>query len=136
MHMRQIVVGIALRILTPLLACLLGACATPGSDTFREGMKNMSQGLFEQGLEQLERASKDAPGNVEYRATFARQREIAVNQLLTQAEAMRVNNNSEQAASIYERVLRIDPGNARARQGLNEIVAEKRHRVLVGEAEA
>src|SRR5205085_12024593 len=103
MHMRQIALGSALRILTLLLACLLGACATPGSDTFREGMKNISQGRFEEGLEQLERASKDQPANVEYRATFARQREIAVNQLLAQAEATRVNNNPEQAASIYER---------------------------------
>ncbi|MDB5928107.1 MAG: type and secretion system protein, partial [Betaproteobacteria bacterium] len=104
----------AARIGTLTLAFLLSACATTGNEAFREGMQNMSQGRFEEGLARLEQARKQEPGNLEYRATLARQRDIAVSQLLSQAEAARVNNDLTQAQAIYQRVLGIEAGNGRA----------------------
>ncbi|MEA3155832.1 MAG: ral secretion pathway protein [Betaproteobacteria bacterium] len=126
----------AARIGTLTLAFLLSACATTGNEAFRDGMQNMSQGRFEEGLARLEQARKQEPGNLEYRATLARQRDIAVSQLLSQAEAARVNNDLTQAQAIYQRVLGIEAGNGRARQGLDEIATDRRHRALINEAEA
>ncbi|MGZ5234668.1 MAG: secretin N-terminal domain-containing protein, partial [Burkholderiales bacterium] len=96
----------------------------------------MSQGRYEEGLARLEQATKEAPNNVEYRSTLARQREIAVNQLLSQADTARVNNDMAQAQTIYQRVVGLEAGNSRARQGLDEIAADRRHRALIAEAEA
>ena len=127
--------GAGLRSATLGLVLVLAACATPRSESFRDGLQNLSQGRYEEGLAQLEQASKEEPRNVEYRSTLARQREIAVNQLLSQAEAARINNDLESALSLYERVLRIDAGQARARQGVAEIGADRRHRALIVEAE-
>ena len=117
------------------LALLLCACATTRNESFREGMQYMSQGRYEEGLARLEQATKEAPNNVEYRSTLARQREIAVNQLLSQADTARVNNDLAQAQTIYQRVLGLETGNGRARQGLDEIAADRRHRTLIAEAE-
>ena len=124
-----------LRFSAIVLGIVLSACATQ-NENYREGMLAVSQGRIEDGLARLEQASKEAPGNVEYRAAFARQREIAVNQLLSQAEAARMNNDFAQAEAIYRRVLGIDQGSERARQGLDEIALNRRHRSLIIDAEA
>jgi general secretion pathway protein D len=97
-------------------------------------MQNLAEGRIEQGLAQLEQASKEAPGNPEYRATLYKQREQAVNQFLSQGEAARRGNDAKQAEAIYRRVLGIDPQNVRARQALDDIVADQRHKALIDEA--
>src|SRR6478736_6104906 len=63
--------------------------------------QRLAEGRIEQGLAQLEQASKEAPRNPEYRSTLFRQRELAVNQLLAQGEAARKNNDLKEAEAVY-----------------------------------
>ena len=111
-----------------VVGLIVAACAQ--NPVFDEGMQNLAEGRIEQGLAQLEQASKAAPRNVEYRATLLRQRELAVNQLLSQGETARMSNDLNQAEAVYRRALGIDPANSRARQGLDEITAGRRHKAV------
>jgi general secretion pathway protein D len=99
-------------------------------------MQYMSEGRLEEGLVRLEEAAREEPGNLEYRTALFRQRERAVNQLMSHAETARINNDLNQADAVYRRALGLDPTNVRVRQGLEEIAVLRRHRSLMNEAEA
>ena len=64
------------------------------------------------------------------------QRELAVTQLLAQAEAARASNDSEAAAGLYRRVLGIEAANVRAKAGIDQLATDRRHQVLLAEAAA
>ncbi len=112
---------------------IVSACAQ--NQVFREGMRLYSEGRIEEGLARLELASRESPNNIEYRSTWFRQRALAVAQMLMQAETARATDDLGQAEAIYRRVLNIDRVNDRAKAGLEEIQAARRHRALVEEAE-
>ncbi len=114
-------------------ALALAACAP--NPLPREAALIISEGRIEEGLARLEQASRQAPENVEYRTALFKQREAAVNQLLSQAEAARMSDDLVRAESIYQRVLGIDPVSNRASQGLKQIALDRRHRLLIAEAE-
>jgi general secretion pathway protein D len=122
------------------LSVTLTACAVNPQpqqpQSFQEGMQLMAQGRLEEGLERLEQASREAPQNVEYRSALFKQRELAVNQLLAQGEIARIHNDFARAEAVYLRALRIDPGSVRAKQELDYLMVEQRHRAAVAEAEA
>ena len=101
-----------------------------------DGKQDIADGKFEQGLSKLEQASSQSPQNVEYRSELFRQRGVVLAQLLGNAEVARANNDMEQAETFYRRVLKIEPGNERAKAGIEAIAMEQRHRILVTEAEA
>ncbi|HEV2008962.1 MAG TPA: secretin N-terminal domain-containing protein, partial [Burkholderiales bacterium] len=122
------------RIAAVAAGLFVAACAQ--NQAFNDGMQNLAEGRIEQGLAQLEQASKETPRNPEYRSTLFRQRELAVNQLLSQSETARANNDLNQAEAVYRRVLGIEPLNGRAKQGLDEITVGRRHKALIEEAEA
>src|ERR1043166_4910298 len=113
---------------------LVAACAQ--NQAYRDGMQNVAEGRYEQGIAQLEQASKEAPGNAQYRSALYRRRDLAVNQLLAQAETARTNGDMNGAESAYRRVLGLDPANSRAKQGADDVRADRRHKALVEEAEA
>ena len=115
------------------LLLLLAGCAS--QEAHRRGVELINQGQIELGLAELEQAVKDAPDVVRYRTELARQRDLAVGQLLAQADAARANNDVEQAEAVYARVSRIDPTNLRARAGVDALRADRRHGAAVIEAE-
>ena len=81
-----------------LAALVAGGCALQqAQQAYRDGLQLMSEGRIEAGLAKLEQAAKEAPTSPEYRSALMRQREIAVGQLLAQADALRAGNNIEQA---------------------------------------
>jgi len=112
----------------------LASCAE--NQLFQKGMQDLAEGRTEQGLAELEQASKSAPSNAEYRAALFTQRELAVNQLLSQADTARSGNRAGDAEAMYRQALKMEPASIRARQGLDDLTAEKRHKALVTEAEA
>lgn len=112
---------------------IVSACAQ--NQVFREGLQLLSEDRIEEGLARLELASRESPNNSEYRSALYRQRALALAQLLAQAETARANNDLVQAEAVYQRVLRIDTVNGRAKAGLEAIQSERRHRVLIEEAE-
>ena len=125
-----------------LLAMLIAAVMVAGcagqqaKQANRDGLQLIADGQIEAGLAKLEQAAREAPANTEYRSTLFRQRDLAVGQLLAQADALRAANNAEQAEANYRRVLGIDPVNSRAKAGIEAVGMDKRHRAQVAEAEA
>lgn len=121
-------------LLVILTAVLLSACAA--QQAYREGQTLLAAGQPEAGLAKLEEAVKLKPYNAEYRITLMSQRASLVNQLVMRAEAWRREGKLAEAEPAYQQALRIEPGHAMARQGMEALVVERRHRLLITQAEA
>lgn len=116
-----------------LLAVLLAACAS--DRLVSDANRLFSDGRSEEGLALLDKASRENPDNRIYRAEYFRRRDFAIVQWLGQADTLRLAEQFDPADEIYRRVLKYDESNARAKAGLAQIVADKRHLTLVAQAE-
>ena len=121
--------GAALLLLT---VCLLGGCAA--EKLHREGQALLDQGRFEEGLAKLQEAAKAYPEDMSFRTALARNREKILTRLLAEAASARAADRREEAQAMYERILRIEPDNSRARDGLEALAMDKRHDKVVAEA--
>jgi len=120
--------------LTVLLVALAG-CATALDPTLQEARDHVAGGRSEQALILLERASRENPERLDFRAEYVRVRDLVAAQWLAQAETLRSSGQPEAAASLYRRVQKYDADSVRARIGLQQLEADARHRVLVASAE-
>ena len=124
-----------LRIAALLVTSLLMAgCA--GSRAYRDGNQLLNGGRIEEGLAKLEQAVKLEPRNVEYRITLATRRAQAIDAAVGAAERAFADGRLTEAETAYRRVQQIDPPNPKARQGLQALIVERRHRKLVTDAES
>jgi general secretion pathway protein D len=122
-----------MKALAPMIAALLlAACATPGA--IEEARKRFGEGRGEDALLVLQRAAKQDPGNLALRGEYFRLRDLLAAQWLAQAAALRASGRFEMAEALYRRVQEHDAGNARAAAGLEQVVADKRHRAAVATA--
>lgn len=103
---------------------------------FRQGKRLVEEGKVEEGLTELERAVKEAPGDTKFRSYYFRQRENQINQLLTRADALRAAGQHDEAEVLYRRVLTIVPESDRAIAGAEATRAARKHKILLDEAEA
>jgi general secretion pathway protein D len=117
-----------------LLATVLAGCA--GQQLHRDGLALLAEGHVEEGLSKLSDASRAAPGNLTYRSDWLRSREQTVNRMLATANSERIAGRPSAAQALYERVLRIDPGNSRALLGLETLAMDQRHDVAMAEVES
>src|SRR5688572_30356659 len=120
---------------TLLLVVLLAGCATAIDPTLREARDHVAAGRTESALALLERASREHPERLAYRAEYVRVRDLAIAQWLAQAETLRSSGQPEAAAALYRRVQKHDPDHARARAGLRQLEIDARHQVHVAAAE-
>ena len=111
------------RMLLVVLCLLLAGCA---SKAYLEGRELIGAGRAEEGLAALAEAVAAEPDKREYRAYYMRQRELALGQIIAEAEASRATGRLELAETQYLRALRIDPASARAQSGINELVVQRR----------
>jgi general secretion pathway protein D len=119
-----------------LAACLLvAACAYLPSSTVDEARRHFDEGRGEEALALLDKASKEDPGNKAVRAEYFRQRDLLVAQWLSQADTLRLAGQFEVSESLYQRVIKYDAQNPRARAGFAQIETDKRHRALVVSAD-
>jgi len=123
---------LARRLLPALVAILLSGCAAQMA--YREGNELVARDKVEAGLSKYREALAADPSNVVYKAAFLRARDAATNRLLPQADHELADGKPELAVADYERVLAIDPLNERARAGLYQVDADRRHGVLLQEA--
>jgi general secretion pathway protein D len=123
---------LARRLLPVLVAILLSGCAAQMA--YREGNELVAQDKVEAGLSKYREALIADPYNVVYKAAFLRARDAATNRLLPQADHELADGKPQLAVTDYERVLAIDPLNERARAGLRQVDADRRHGVLLQEA--
>lgn len=114
-----------------LLAVAVLAGCVSGQYLHDEGLALMDEGKTEEGLAKLQEAVKADPNNVSYRASLARNREQVINRALVNAYNDRVAGHADAAQSAYRWVLKIDPRNARAKDGLAALEMDKRHAVII-----
>ncbi len=119
--------------LSMLFCLLLAACATDG--VVGQARKSFQEGQAEDALGLLEKAAKDNPDDRQARQEYFRMRELAASQWLAQADALRVAGQLEAAEALYRKVQRFDAGSARARAGLAQLEAERRHRETLAAVE-
>ncbi|MBP9117084.1 MAG: secretin and TonB N-terminal domain-containing protein, partial [Methyloversatilis sp.] len=115
-----------------ILALGLAGCAT--NKAFEEGKQALISGDQERALGLFEQASKESPDNPEIRATFFRQREVAVARLLSQADSARMAGRRDEANAAIDRVLALDSRNQRALFLREQMTRSVRHDAMVGEA--
>ncbi|MFA5240743.1 MAG: cohesin domain-containing protein [Sulfuricella sp.] len=115
-----------------LAAALLAGCA--GQRLQQEGLTLLDEGRVEEGLAKLAEASKAEPDNFSYRTALVRNRDQIVNRLLASANSERAADRLDAAQAIYQRILKIDPASSGARDGLESLVMERRHAVMLAEA--
>src|SRR5262245_32656975 len=118
-----------------LVTGLLAGCAMPLDPTIRESRDHITAGRGEQGLALLDRAMRENPSSLEYKAEYFRVRDLLAAQWLAQAETLRSSGQPEAAATLYRRVQKYDAESPRARAGLQQLEADARHRVQVAAAE-
>ncbi len=112
----------------------LGACAGP--QTYKEGIALLDQGKLEQGLAKLEQAVQQSPGNAEYRIGLLGRKMSIVNGLNTRAEQLRAQGKLDESEKYTAQALAIDPANLIAQQSMLTLAQERRHKLLVADAEA
>ncbi|MPZ43701.1 MAG: hypothetical protein GEV05_09910 [Betaproteobacteria bacterium] len=117
-----------------LVAAALAGCAT--TSELDQARQLTDAGRLEEALARFEKLTVEHPGNAQYRAAFASQRELVVNRWLAEAETLRASGAYTQAQAKYQRVLDLLPGNARATAGLSQIEAERNADALVERAQA
>ncbi|MCQ9379960.1 secretin N-terminal domain-containing protein [Methyloversatilis sp. XJ19-49] len=114
------------------LAVTLVGCAT--NQAFEDGKKALISGEQERALSLFEQATKEVPDNPEFRATFFRQREVAVSKLLAQAENARLAGRRDEATAALDKAQTLDPRNQRAQFIRDQMTRGVRHDAMVREA--
>lgn len=109
------------RFLLLATCALLVSCA--GYRSYEEARQATVEGDTERSLAKLEQAVKAAPNNHKYREEYERHKGIAIAKLLSEADLYRSSGDLAKAEAIYRRVLRIDPGNERAKKSLTLVQA-------------
>ncbi len=112
---------------------VLAAC-TPTSMT-RDAQDLIDNGNVESGLMKLEEAARRDPSDRDLRRAYFRQRELALQRFWSLAETARQQGQAEASEAAYRRMLAIDPSNVRARNGLDALRNDKRHKGLLAEAD-
>lgn len=111
---------------------LLVACAS--SRIHNEGMREVEAGQYESGIQKLEQAVKQDPGNTTYRLDLQGRKEEATQLLVAQADRLRAAAKYSEAEATYRRVLSISPGNDRAQHGIELVSRDQRHAEAVAQA--
>jgi general secretion pathway protein D len=114
------------------LLVLTTSCAS--SRLHREGLVEFEDGRYEEGLDKLQQATKQEPGNLDYRVELKARHDDAVIKLLGQADRARGAAKLDEAERLYERVLAIEPGNERAQRGLDNLAGDRRHSAAIDRA--
>jgi general secretion pathway protein D len=121
------------RLITLMGVAALAACATnPQVD---EGKQMIAQGNLEEGLAKLEQASLADPLNTIARNAYVTQREAIVGVYLREGDTLRAMGDLDAAEASYRRAQKIAPGSASVQAALDALARDRRHLVVVREAE-
>ncbi|NMG30308.1 general secretion pathway protein GspD [Aromatoleum evansii] len=115
-------------------ALLLAACA--GNPALEQSRRDFAAGDRVEALLRLEQAVKKDPENLELRSYYVRQRDQVVTEKLGVAEKAHGARKLDEAALLYRDVQKLDPENARARLGLEDLERARRRAERLGQARA
>jgi len=121
------------RVFATTLFLLLAACAT--YTVIDDARLMFERGRGEEALTMLDKAASEPGADPAIRMEYNRQRDLLSVSWLSQAEILRQAGQFQPAATLYQRVLKYDPDNPRARAGLAQIKIALRDRSLIAEAE-
>jgi len=116
-----------------LVMLLLAGCAAQKLQ--REGLALIEQGRYEQGLQKLEKATKESPNDVTLKMDLYNGRERAVNKIFAAIENAKASSNERGAESGYRRILGIAPNNPKALEGLRQLEKRDLHAEAVEQAQ-
>ncbi|HYR35270.1 MAG TPA: secretin N-terminal domain-containing protein [Burkholderiales bacterium] len=116
-----------------LIAMLLAACAT--SESFKQARVEVEAGNEEAGLARLEEELKKNPNDAELRNYYERHKAVALQRYLALGDNARAAGAADRAMQSYERALRFDPENQRAKAGLEMVRKDREHRTLLADAD-
>ncbi len=116
------------------LACglVLAGCASIDN---AKGRMQIRSGDGEAGVESLRSATRQAPGDAAYKVDYLLKRDETAQEVLAHGDLLRSEGKLAQAQAAYERVLRMDRGNARARAALSALPQDLRFERLLTEGE-
>lgn len=117
-----------------LAFALLAGCAA--NETYREGRAMVEAGDVDEGLARIEQALNADPEDEEIRNFYLRNRAMAVQRYLAFADNARGAGAPALAEAYYQRALRWDPTNVRAKAGLEAAARDRRSAPAVAEAES
>ena len=116
-----------------LVVLLLVGCAAQKLQ--REGLALIEQGRYEQGLQKLEKATKESPNDVTLKMDLYNGRERAVNKIFAAIENAKAAGNERGAETGYRRILGIAPNNPKALEGLRQLEKRDLHAEAVEQAQ-
>ena len=122
----------ALVVLMVVLSALLASCA--GERAYQQSQQELMTGNSEESLLKLQDAMKANPDNKQYRETFEQQRAALVSRYIAEADVLRASLAFDAAAARYEKALKWDPENKRAKAALAAIEAAKGDAKLLANA--
>lgn len=108
---------------------ILHGCA--GTQAFREGNVLLAEGKTEAGLAKLQEAVQYEPKNAEYRIALATRRTSITNKLIGFFDSARREDRLSDAENALQQVLKLDPENVMAKQGLSALAMDRRHLEIV-----
>lgn len=130
----RIALRLAMALLVGSAVCFLTACA--GTRAYEAGQALIASGQAEKGLEKLEESVRLEPRNAQFRIALISQRASLVNKDIAAGETARLEGRLTDAEQAYRHALVLDPSQPMAIQGLQALVTERRHRMMVAEAES
>ena len=87
------------------------------------------------GIESLENATRIAPTDANYKVDYLLKRDESVRDALAQADSFRADGKLAEAQAAYEKALKMDRGNSRARAALAALPQDARYAKLLSEGE-
>ena len=122
-----------LKQLTLSIVCLsMFGCAAQMA--YRDGNKLIEQGQHEQGLKKLKEAADAAPTDPIYRSSYLRNRENVINDYLANADRLIRVSKNEEARKQYLAIVKIEPNNIRAIDGLALLDREANYQKIITDA--
>ena len=107
---------------------VLAGCATPTDGPIEQSQRLANQGRWEESLQVLEQERRNDSRSVPLHAALLGTRALAIQEILRQADADRERGHDSTAHSGYDRALHLEPGNPRAKAGLDALANKRRRK--------
>lgn len=117
-----------------VLMLLLALAGCGGNPWLKPVKEQIASGQRETAVMALKTLSQQHPEDGETRALYHRQRDLFISQTLIMGDVARSQGQMEDAGKAYEKVLALEPGNARALAGQNLVAAGKRQDEIMQKA--
>jgi general secretion pathway protein D len=119
-----------------LLTAALAACSTPpAKQSEDDAHRLLAQGNLDEGLKRLGEAADLSPHDKGLRSEYIWTKQRYIQALIATGDSERLGGRTDEARSLYEKVLKLDALNARAREGMAALDLAARHVIKVAEAQ-